>query len=99
MVLFLVSSFGALLLSLAAGDPMPCSEVQVARQALFALLRTLADCYGLPRAKLDCDASEPELVREFRRVLRHAHLDKGGSEADTDLAVPPGQGELECLRV
>ena len=68
---------------------MPSSEVQVARRALFALLRTFAARYGLPRAKLDRDAAEQELREAV--VLRRVGIQDRGEAAGQE-QVEEGQG-------
>ena len=57
---------------------MPCSEVQRAKRALVAALKSVARTYGV-RVDLTTDSPDAAVRSAYRRVSLRAHPDKGGS--------------------
>ena len=62
----------------ASGNAMTASAVQLAKRALVSLLLALARQYGIALA-FNRDSPDKSVLDGFRKVIRKAHPDKGGS--------------------
>ena len=60
---------------------MPMSVYQRAKRGFVQVLLKLASAYGLV-ASVNRDSEEDAIQAAYRRVVRHAHPDKGGTLAD-----------------
>ena len=64
-----------------------------ARRALVRVLLALAAAYGIVLS-VTRDATDDAVLAAYKRVLRRAHPDKGGSKADTQ-KLPGAKEALE----
>ena len=61
---------------------MPAGQAQLAKRAFVAVLLELCKKYSL-ETKVFRDSPEADVLKEYRRLLKKAHPDKGGAAEDT----------------